>query len=1589
MAQAGYGEELPSPSSSPPSRSPSHRRRQQLPEMPEREARQRGALKSISFFSAHHDVFEHLRADAGENQTVRDKLAASPIFQRTDTLLPYLICQRAAKVKVAAEEKLKLFEGGPAYLIEHGHLEVTVGDGPSVLLGPGELLNFVGMLELVHEAAPFKPSTAALSRTAAEQSRATDVGPYRIYSPGQAPMSLFGEQRHGRQSLFQGPKPGQACAEDFLCFFNLCPQAALKLNPPANAPRRDGWLPLKVRGRPCPVSSMPEHRSEVAKEDLDEDEDEECRTADEPDASLDNGGATVLAIDMRIVEEAGLNLGEDSEQAWMLRRSLQVFKAATKQITDHWRSLVSRCSSVFVGVPPEVMWALAETVEYSEVLPGELFIREGDRGEDLFLIDDGLADVEKSIANGERACPVVLGQLGPGALIGDLGLIGSGMPRPCSARARSLVELLRIPSAGIYSVLRRFPGMLGALLPRMREVGAFMQLRLPMSDKVFACLDLFEDGEPGLRQQAAANSKRVLYTIGQVVADGSVNGNDDTLYVLERGECCMESPGGAKTWCHATSCFAVGDTMAGRATHRGAAVKVASPYAMVLELRSKELQEAISRHCESVAPPFSAEEPLKQHSRLSSIVRSAEIFSKCSPEFVADLAESLELKSYMPGQTLAVHNGQDASQMFLLRGGSLFLEKNEKRSVHDSSVLGELVMLGATHHRENTFRAQTFCFTAEITRAAFLEAIQRFPQERKHLESYAMDQLHKSSSVEEETIIWPMQRWAPQRLGYLLNLFAGRAFYDRGDLDLALLTEQCAILLISGEASLVHDDGRPTEILSSGDCYNEQILLGIPGGSATGIGKFQVRTQVCELQCVSPKIWEKVISEFPTEKAMVFKVIQDCMADKAAMKNQGCSRGSAEIVRMSGLLRSFSDQAIEALRDKFESLVVRPETQIVTKGKRNQTLYILLSGTVYVEEGKSFRRVEYESGKVWGEAELLGVSKVNNSTIKSASTCILQSMTFADFWKVMEGFPADCELVEKLCAEAATTDARCLRERIYAAKGFANSAPDLVSVICEHAEDAFFAPGEAVITFGDECSFGTCDMFVLLAGDAVVETDLGVEQARLRPGEVFGEAGALGFAHTRVATVRAATTGCLHCAVLKGATLYQAFKQYPQQIDNFENLLHERQAENAEFMVRRNKWLEEKVVPALAATPLFHKCCSSFLADVAAPLISQTCKAGDIIIQKAAPADSMLVVLEGQAQVEAQDGSPIGVYRKGASLGEMVALSLFGEYPATIRAMTDCRVLMVTASALRRALSLPHRTETERQRFKNIVAGRRGQVAHGLPMSALPISIAEDDLCAEAIALQAEEFLLEPGDCWNPLPDDTPWGAAFAVVGDGRGLLELASANPRLRRLGGVDSSPAVPVLSLTTGSLILEGLAAAYGCRVRALSALKIYRVRYVDFDVSVSLESCSQDWLARFRMLESDIRIQLDHRGGSARGVVDALVVHPCDDDLHKYRARRQKAIGLSRKTKLQLGSLMAAVPQDRSVQLPAASREQLPLRREQSAPELSRQSTRSRDRPKKLASPCSVYSSVGANLSAISTALSSPTGSVRLPSISMRSS
>jgi CRP-like cAMP-binding protein len=92
-------------------------------------------------------------------------------------------------------------------------------------------------------------------------------------------------------------------------------------------------------------------------------------------------------------------------------------------------------------------------VEQEHFEPGEYVFRQGDRGDGIYMVLSGTAEVRAGDAD-----ETLLATLGPGEFFGEMALLGDGV-RNASVRCAEPLDLLFIPRADFAALLDRLPKM--------------------------------------------------------------------------------------------------------------------------------------------------------------------------------------------------------------------------------------------------------------------------------------------------------------------------------------------------------------------------------------------------------------------------------------------------------------------------------------------------------------------------------------------------------------------------------------------------------------------------------------------------------------------------------------------------------------------------------------------------------------------------------------------------------------------------------------------------------------------------------------------------------------------------------------------------------------------------------------------------------------------------------------------------------------------------------------------------------------------------------------------------------------------------
>jgi signal transduction histidine kinase len=126
-------------------------------------------------------------------------------------------------------------------------------------------------------------------------------------------------------------------------------------------------------------------------------------------------------------------------------------------------------SQLFARLPPEELSALRGIAQERTFDSGQEIFKEGDPGDGLYLVKDGLVEISGLVADNVRH---VFSQIGAGDLFGEMAVLEE-KPRSACARAAQPTTVYFMPRAEMLKLVERSPGLALVLLReishRLRE----------------------------------------------------------------------------------------------------------------------------------------------------------------------------------------------------------------------------------------------------------------------------------------------------------------------------------------------------------------------------------------------------------------------------------------------------------------------------------------------------------------------------------------------------------------------------------------------------------------------------------------------------------------------------------------------------------------------------------------------------------------------------------------------------------------------------------------------------------------------------------------------------------------------------------------------------------------------------------------------------------------------------------------------------------------------------------------------------------------------------------------------------------------
>jgi phosphoserine phosphatase RsbU/P len=125
---------------------------------------------------------------------------------------------------------------------------------------------------------------------------------------------------------------------------------------------------------------------------------------------------------------------------------------------------------LFAAIPPDELAQLATELEQVTYPAGAILMREGDRGDGVYIVLSGMFEIIKELGTTDER---LFGRRGAGEVVGEMGLLNQDGLRTASARAASDAQVVRLTRPDFERLLGRYPTiayeMLRTLSSRLRD----------------------------------------------------------------------------------------------------------------------------------------------------------------------------------------------------------------------------------------------------------------------------------------------------------------------------------------------------------------------------------------------------------------------------------------------------------------------------------------------------------------------------------------------------------------------------------------------------------------------------------------------------------------------------------------------------------------------------------------------------------------------------------------------------------------------------------------------------------------------------------------------------------------------------------------------------------------------------------------------------------------------------------------------------------------------------------------------------------------------------------------------------------------
>lgn len=716
------------------------------------------------------------------------------------------------------------------------------------------------------------------------------------------------------------------------------------------------------------------------------------------------------------------------------------------------------------------------------------------------------------------------------------------------------------------------------------------------------------------------------------------------------------------------------------------------------------------------------------------------IFANCSEGFYRQLAEHFRIKTFSEGQTI-VETGHPANHLLVVRRGvaQMFVDGLHVERIMSGRYFGETTLLGLDRSWSATLRAENVCTIAELSRDDFLSVLVSFPELEKWFENLTLmnEEVLTDGTLTNTCEIF--QDLSQETLSQLDKrivrriYFEGERFLVQGDSggELYMMVRGQSNIEIGGRIVRTevrgvdekeeddsannpsseipmgaHRSRRTMRTIRSGDpvCFGEQGLLG-----TTSVRSATVRaTQATHLRVLHRPVFLKILEECHESLHMdkMSRVLDQWgrgSGDKqsVAMATTSKTLQEVDIFKQLGCSSQFLDFLAGSLEER---IYLQGQKIIIEDTVDDSSAYILNWGTVKVLQGG--REIgQLESGSVFGEVVLFGLSTKRSSTVVASSTCQTQVLHQNVVIRGLELFPDDRQKVLMIAFARSNKDdqsesqfkasasmntissedwqaveLRAVMKAVKSSKYLANIPAAFMEDLSKVSAHRIYMPGDLIIEEGKDGD----SMFIMVSGNASVYATAPDDQAAhhaedaphpvtkigvAAAGSISGELAMLGVSQTRSATIEAETICCMW--EISHDSALSIMERMPEARQQF-----------ADIIVQH---LQHLVPPIIDGLPLFRQFDQKFRMLLGLNSERYAFFPGQQIFAEGQPGEGLYVVNLGRAQLE-KKGITIKTYTHGSHFNSTIMLGIHQFSFCSLNALQTCHVVVISNASFLQAL---------------------------------------------------------------------------------------------------------------------------------------------------------------------------------------------------------------------------------------------------------------------------------------------------------------